>query len=187
MSYTFIETILLQLAGMSFFDAVNHSMSNIASGGFSTKNASLGHWNSNPSIQYIVIIFMFLAGTNFVLSYFGFKFNFKKIFRDEEFKIYTLFIFGFTASVALILYFNTDFLIGNESQFNRIEGIFRHSLFQVTSVITTTGFVTADYTAWSPLLLLIFFGMMFLGGSAGSTSGGFKIMRHLLILSLIHI
>ena len=181
-SYTFIETILLQLAGMSFFDAVNHSMSNIASGGFSTKNASLGHWNSNPSIQYIVIIFMFLAGTNFVLSYFGFKFNFKKIFRDEEFKIYTLFIFGFTASVALILYFNTDFLIGNESQFNRIEGIFRHSLFQVTSVITTTGFVTADYTAWSPLLLLIFFGMMFLGGSAGSTSGGFKIMRHLLII-----
>ena len=66
-------------------------MSNIASGGFSTKNASLGHWNSNPLIQYIVIIFMFLAGTNFVLSYFGFKFNFTKIFKDEEF-VYSLFI-----------------------------------------------------------------------------------------------
>ena len=69
-SYTLIETICLKLAGMSFFDAINHSMSNIASGGFSTKNESLAHWNSNPLIQYIVIFFMFIAGTNFVLSYF---------------------------------------------------------------------------------------------------------------------
>tara|TARA_Y100000766_G_C18873463_1_gene589516 strand:- start:225 stop:1643 length:1419 start_codon:yes stop_codon:yes gene_type:complete len=181
-SYTIIETVCLKFAGMSFFDAINHSMSNIASGGFSTKNASLGHWNSNPMIQYIVIVFMFLAGTNFVLSYFGFKFNFKKIFKDEEFKIYLFFILGFTFSVALIVYFNTDFLMNYESNFNRVEGVFRHSLFQVVSIITTTGFVTADYTAWSPLLLLMFFGMMFLGGSAGSTSGGFKIMRHLLII-----
>ena len=181
-SYTLIETVCLNFAGMSFFDAINHSMSNIASGGFSTKNASLGHWNSNPLIQYIVIVFMFLAGTNFVLSYFGFKFNFKKIFKDEEFKIYLFFILGFTFSVALILYFNTDFLMNYESNFTRVEGVFRHSLFQVVSIITTTGFVTADYTAWSPLLLLMFFGMMFLGGSAGSTSGGFKIMRHLLII-----
>ena len=173
-SYTIIETILLQFAGMSFFDAINHSMSNIASGGFSTKNASLGHWNYNPMIQYIVIIFMFLAGTNFVLSYFGFKFNFKKIFNDDEFKVYTLFILGFTVSVGLNLYFNTDFLMNYESQFERIEGVFRHSLFQVISIITTTGFVTADYTSWSPLLLLLFFGMMFLGGSAGSTSVDLK-------------
>jgi|TARA_B100001142_G_scaffold168525_1_gene168242 trk system potassium uptake protein TrkH len=181
-SYTFIETICLQIAGMSFFDAINHSMSNIASGGFSTKNASLGHWNHNPIIQYIVIFFMFLAGTNFVLSYFGFKFDFKKILKDEEFKIYSLFIVGFTLSVAFIVYFNTDFLSSYENQFERIEGVFRHSLFQVVSIITTTGFVTADYTSWTPLLLLIFFGMMFLGGSSGSTSGGFKIMRHLLII-----
>ena len=181
-SYTFIETICLQIAGMSFFDAINHSMSNIASGGFSTKNASLGHWNHNPIIQYIVIFFMFLAGTNFVLSYFGFKFDFKKILKDEEFKMYSLFIVGFTLSVAFIVYFNTDFLSSYENQFERIEGVFRHSLFQVVSIITTTGFVTADYTSWTPLLLLIFFGMMFLGGSSGSTSGGFKIMRHLLII-----
>ena len=181
-SYTFIETICLQIAGMSFFDAINHSMSNIASGGFSTKNASLGYWNHNPIIQYIVIFFMFLAGTNFVLSYFGFKFDFKKILKDEEFKMYSLFIVGFTLSVAFIVYFNTDFLSSYENQFERIEGVFRHSLFQVVSIITTTGFVTADYTSWTPLLLLIFFGMMFLGGSSGSTSGGFKIMRHLLII-----
>ena len=118
-SYTIIETFFLKIAGMSFFDAINHSMSNIASGGFSTKNASLGHWNSNPMIQSIVIIFMFLAGTNFVLSYFGFKFNFKKIFKDEEFRVYSLFIIGFTVSVATILYFNTDFLMSYDSYFNR--------------------------------------------------------------------
>ena len=106
----------------------------------------------------------------------------KRFFSDDEFKVYSLFILGFTFSVALILFFNTDFLMSYESQFERIEGVFRHSLFQVVSIITTTGFVTADYTAWSPLLLLLFFGMMFLGGSAGSTSGGFKIMRHLLII-----
>ena len=181
-SYTLIETICLKLAGMSFFDAINHSMSNIASGGFSTKNESLAHWNSNPLIQYIVIFFMFVAGTNFVLSYFGFKLNFKKIYNDEEFKVYSFLIIGFTISVALVVYFGTDFLTDFDSQIKRIEGVFRHSLFQVVSIITTTGFVTADYTSWSPLLLLLFFGMMFLGGSAGSTSGGFKIMRHLLII-----
>ena len=181
-SYTVIETICLKLAGMSFFDAINHSMSNIASGGFSTKNASLAHWNSNPLIQYIVIFFMFIAGTNFVLSYFGFKFNFKKIYNDEEFKIYSALLVVFTISVALVVYFNTGFLSELDSEFHRIEGVFRHSLFQVVSIITTTGFVTADYTSWTPLLLLMFFGMMFLGGSAGSTSGGFKIMRHLLII-----
>ena len=178
LSYTIIETIFLQLAGMSFFDAINHSMSNIASGGFSTKNQSLGYWNDNPLVQYIVIFFMFLAGTNFVLSYFGFKFNFKKIIQDDEFKIYSLFIVGFTAAVVLILYINPSL----DSNISGIEETFRHSLFQVVSIITTTGFVTADYTAWSPLILLLFFGMMFLGGSAGSTSGGFKIMRHLLII-----
>jgi len=153
-------------------------MSNIASGGFSTKNQSLGYWNDNPLVQYIVIFFMFLAGTNFVLSYFGFKFNFKKIIEDDEFKIYSLFIVGFTTAIVLILYFNPSL----DSNISGIEETFRHSLFQVVSIITTTGFVTADYTAWSPLILLLFFGMMFLGGSAGSTSGGFKIMRHLLII-----
>ena len=178
LSYTIIETIFLQLAGMSFFDAINHSMSNIASGGFSTKNQSLGYWNDNPLVQYIVIFFMFLAGTNFVLSYFGFKFNFKKIIQDDEFKIYSLFIVGFTTAIVLILYLNPSL----DSNISGIEETFRHSLFQVVSIITTTGFVTADYTAWSPLILLLFFGMMFLGGSAGSTSGGFKIMRHLLII-----
>ncbi|MDC3156000.1 TrkH family potassium uptake protein [bacterium] len=178
-SYTIIETISLYFAGMSFFDAINHSMSNIASGGFSTKNTSLGYWNSNPLIQYIVIFFMFIAGTNFVLSYYGFKFNFRKILKDEEFKTYSSLIILFTLIVALSLYLSADLVLADS---NNLEDILRHSLFQVVSIITTTGFVTADYTSWGSLILLLFFGMMFLGGSAGSTSGGFKIMRHLLII-----
>ena len=182
LSFTLIETVLLTFAGMSFFDAINHSMSNIASGGFSTKNESLGYWNDQPLIQYIVIFFMFIAGTNFVLSYYGFKGKFRNIFKDEEFKIYSLFIGLFTLIVGSVIFLNTDFLSGLTDGFSRIEGVFRHALFQVVSIITTTGFTTADYTAWTPLLLLIFFGLMFVGGSAGSTAGGFKVMRHLLII-----
>ena len=180
--FTLVETVLLTFAGMSLFDAINHSMSNIASGGFSTKNASLGFWNDQPLIQYIVIFFMFIAGTNFVLSYFGFKGKFKKIFENEEFRIYSLFIALCTVIVGTVIYFNTDFLSDFSDGFTRIEGVFRHALFQVVSIITTTGFTTADYTAWTPMLLLIFFGLMFVGGSAGSTAGGFKVMRHLLII-----
>ena len=180
--FTLVETVLLTFAGMSLFDAVNHSMSNIASGGFSTKNASLGFWNDQPLIQYIVIFFMFIAGTNFVLSYFCFKGKFKKIFENEEFRIYSLFIALCTVIVGTVIYFNTDFLSDFSDGFTRIEGVFRHALFQVVSIITTTGFTTADYTAWTPMLLLIFFGLMFVGGSAGSTAGGFKVMRHLLII-----
>ena len=83
--YTCLETLLLWLAGMSFFDAVNHSMSTVSTGGFSTKNASIAFWNDAPIIQYIITFFMFLAGTNFVLSYFIFTRNFHKIIADEEF------------------------------------------------------------------------------------------------------
>jgi len=180
--FTLVETLLLSFAGMSVFDAINHSMSNIASGGFSTKNESLGFWNDQPLIQYIVIFFMFIAGTNFVLSYFGFKGKFRKIIKNDEFKIYSLFIAAFTLIVASVIYLNTNFLSELTDGFTRIEEVFRHALFQVVSIITTTGFTTADYTGWGPLLLLIFFGLMFVGGSTGSTAGGFKVMRHLLII-----
>lgn len=106
--YTLAETILLQVAGMTFFDAINHSMCTLSTGGFSTKNASLAYWNDQPLIQYIVIIFMFLAGTNFVLSYFAFKGKVQKIIKDEEFKLYFKFIVIFTLIAAFIIYFNAD-------------------------------------------------------------------------------
>ena len=183
LSVTLIETLLLSIFGMSFFDAINHSMSNIASGGFSTRDDSLAYWNNIPMIQYIVIFFMFIAGTNFILLYYVFKGKFNKINIDEEFNLYLKFVMFFSLVVALIVFFNSNFLVSDDiSLFSRIEGVIRHSLFQVVSIVSTTGFVTADYTSWTPFLLLIFFGLMFIGGSAGSTSGGFKIVRHLLLI-----
>jgi trk system potassium uptake protein TrkH len=183
--YTAAETILLQVAGMSFFDAINHSMSTLSTGGFSTKNASLAYWNNQPMIQYIVIVFMFLAGANFVLSYFAFKGKVQKIIKDEEFKLYFKFIAIFTLISALIIYFKADLSISSIDHpmvWGKAESAFRHALFQVLTVITTTGFITADYTLWTPFLVVFFFGLMFLGGSAGSTSGGVKVVRHLILI-----
>ncbi len=182
--YTAAETLLLKLAGMSFFDAVNHSLATLSTGGFSTKNASLAFWNDQPLIQYIVIFFMFLAGSNFVLSYFAFKGKVQRVLRDEEFKFYSIFIGIFTIVVALVVYFKANVPVSEyHPMINGVaESSFRHALFQVVSVITTTGFVTADFSSWTPFLTVFFFGLFFLGGSAGSTAGGIKVMRHLLII-----
>lgn len=184
-AYTALETLLLSLAGMSFFDAINHAMSTLSTGGFSTKNASLAYWNDAPIIQYIVITFMFLAGTNFVLSYFAFKGRIQKIIKDEEFKLYFKFIAIFTIIAALVIYFYADVSqssINHPMVLGESESAFRHALFQVLAIVTTTGFVSADYTLWTPFLTVFFFGLMFLGGSAGSTSGGVKVVRHLILI-----
>ena len=183
--YTAAETLLLSVAGMSFFDAINHSLCTLSTGGFSTKNASIAYWNGQPLIQYIIILFMFLAGTNFVLSYFAFKGRIQKVIHDEEFKLYFKFIAIFTIIAAVIIYFRADISkssIVHPMVWGEAESAFRHGLFQVLSVITTTGFVTADYTLWTPFLVVLFFGLMFLGGSAGSTSGGVKVVRHLILI-----
>ncbi|MEB8330246.1 TrkH family potassium uptake protein [Flavobacteriaceae bacterium KMM 6897] len=182
--YTVAETILLKLAGMSFFDAINHSLATLSTGGFSTKNASLAYWNNQPLIQYIVILFMFLAGSNFVLSYYAFKGKVQKVLMDEEFKYYTIFIIGFTIISALVIYFKANVPISDYHPMvlGHAEAAFRHALFSVVTVITTTGFVSADFTSWTPFLTIFFFGLFFLGGSAGSTAGGIKVMRHLLII-----
>ncbi|MEH6771858.1 TrkH family potassium uptake protein [Maribacter arcticus] len=183
--YTIAETILLQIAGMSFFDAINHAMATLSTGGFSTKNASIAYWNDQPIIQYIIIFFMFLAGSNFVLSYFAFKGKIQKVFKDEEFRYYAGFVIVFTIIVALVIYFKaniTNVTPGYPMILGKGESSFRHGLFQVVSVITTTGFVSADFTQWTPFLTVFFFGLFFLGGSAGSTAGGIKVMRHLLII-----
>ena len=183
--YTAAETILLQVAGMSFFDAINHALSTLSTGGFSTKNDSVAHWNGNPTIQYIIMTFMFLAGTNFVLSYFAFKGRVQKIIKDDEFKLYFKFIIVFTIIAALVIYFKADIShskVDHPMVLGELESSFRHALFQVLAIVTTTGFVTADYTMWTPFLTVFFFGLMFLGGSAGSTSGGIKVMRHMILI-----
>lgn len=183
--YTAAETLLLYVAGMNFFDAINHSLSTLSTGGFSTKNASVAYWNDNPLIQYIIIFFMYLAGANFVLSYFAFKRKFSKIFKDEEFRTYSLVVISITVIMAFLIYFNVDFglsSIDHPMVLGKAEASIRHGLFQVLSIVTTTGFVSADYAIWTPILVIIFFGLMFLGGSSGSTSGGIKIVRHLIMI-----
>lgn len=183
--YTIAETLLLKLAGMSFFDAINHALATLSTGGFSTKNASVAHWNDQPLIQYIIVVFMLLAGTNFVLSYFAFKGKVQRIFKDEEFKFYLLFIAVATVVVGLVIYFQaniSELTPEYPMVLGKLESSFRHALFQIVAVITTTGFVTADFTQWTSFLTVFFFGLFFVGGSAGSTSGGIKVMRHLLII-----
>lgn len=170
--FTGIETVLLMIGGMSFFDALNHSFTTMATGGYSTKQASIAFYDS-PYIQYVITLFMFLAGTNFVLSYFALHLRLDKVWKNEEFRFYFVFIAIFTLVVALGLY-----LGGGMSA----EKSFRDAAFQVVSIITTTGFVTTDYLTWAPVLTVLVFIMMFIGGSAGSTGGGVKVIRVLLVL-----
>lgn len=170
--FTLLETVLLYFAGMNFFDAINHSLTTMATGGYSTKQDSVAYFTS-PLIQYIIIVFMFFAGVNFTLSYFAIKLKFRKIFKNEEFKSYLLIILVFTAIITSYLFINGSY---------DLETAFRNSLFQVVSVITTTGFVTDNYLAWAPLLVGLIFMLMFVGGSSGSTSGGVKVIRVMIIL-----
>ncbi len=170
--FTLLETVLLLLGGMNLFDAVNHSFTTMATGGYSTKNASIAYFNS-PFIEYVITVFMFVAGTNFIMSYFAMHLRFDKIWKNEEFRFYLGLVLLFTLVVGAGL-----FLAGGHPP----EESFRLAFFQVVSIITTTGYATADYLAWIPLLLVIILALMFLGGSAGSTGGGVKIIRVLLIL-----
>ena len=182
---TLIETVLLKVAGMNFFDAINHSMSNIATGGFSTKNESLSFWNSMPQVQYIIVYFMILAGTNFLLIYLSLIGKFKKLISNTEFIWYFGSISFFVLLTTFILNNNVDLNstdFDHPQVFGQLEASFRHALFQVVAVITTTGFVTGDFAGWTPFLTMLFFVLMFFGASSGSTSGGIKISRHLILL-----
>lgn len=170
--FTGAEAVLLVFGGMKPFDAICHAFTTMATGGYSTKQASIAYWSS-PYIQYVVIFFMILAGTNFSLSYYALHRQFRKVTHNEEFRWYIGFILFFSAIITLFL-----ILIHGKS----FEPAFRTGLFQVVSVMTTTGYVTADYLSWEPFLIVILFVLMFFGGSAGSTGGSVKIMRITLLL-----
>lgn len=170
--FTLLETILLRIGGMTWFDSVCHSFATMATGGFSTKQASIAFWPS-PYIQYVLTIFMIIAGTNFTLLFYALKGKPSRLFRDEEFRYFILFIIGFT-----VLIFSGLLITTNAGA----EEIFRNSLFTVVSVITTTGFVTVDYLQWVPVLVMLLFAVFFFGGSTGSTGGGIKIMRIVILL-----
>lgn len=183
---TLTEFLLLKVAGMTWFDAINHAMATVSTGGFSTKNASIAHYNHLPFVQYIIIFFMLVAGTNFVLTYFALKGKIQKVFQSEEFRYYLFGIISISSLIIVIIYFfqdtNLQTTITHPKIYGEAESAIRHGLFMVTSVITTTGFVTADFTMWSFFATGIFFALFFTGGSAGSTSGGVKVVRHIVML-----
>ncbi|MDD4490436.1 MAG: TrkH family potassium uptake protein [Paludibacter sp.] len=173
---TISESILLRLGGMSWFDAICHSFGTVATGGFSTKQASVGYWES-PYIQYIIAIFMLLAGVNFSLYYFGFKNKFRKVFQDEELKYYLITLFSFTLIVMVSL---CDF--STPISFEHLEKAWRDAFFNVTAVMTTTGFATADYMYWKTFTWVLLLIAMIIGASAGSTSGAIKMIRIVIVV-----
>lgn len=185
-SLTIGEFFLLKIAGMNWFDAINHAMATMSTGGFSTKNTSVAYWNGYPIIQYIITLFMFIAGANFVLSYFALKGKFSRVFNNEEFKYYLFGTIALTIVIAIIIVNfqdpNLATSINHPKPWGETESAFRHAAFQVTSVLTTTGFVTADYTMWNSLATMLIFSLFFIGGSAGSTAGGIKIVRHIIMI-----
>lgn len=168
------EIILLLLGNMSLFDSVCHAFGTVATGGFSPKNTSVAAYS--PYIQYVIMLFMLLAGTNFVIHYYMLKRQFRKARNNEELKFYYLIVFSLGIIIALALYFTMD---------KSLEAAFRESFFQVISIITCTGFASADYLLWPTFAWVLIFLAMFLGGSTGSTAGGIKMARHLLLFKNI--
>lgn len=172
---TVVLIFLLCLSPMSIFDAVCHGLTTAATGGFSTKNASIAYWNS-AYIEYVVIVFMLISGINYALVYRAVRGEFRKTFGNEEVKWYLIIVVVFTILIAAGLFLNGEYKdLG-------IEETIRISLFQVSSIITSTGFISADYVAWGPFFCILICLLMFCGGCAGSTSGGAKVIRIVVLL-----
>ena len=167
---TLILTILLISGGMNLFDSLCHAFGTVATGGFSTKNNSVAGFS--PYIQYVLIVFMFLAGANFTLHHFGLKGQLRRIWNNEEFRNYALLLIVAALIIAAGLFYKMGL---------PAEKAFRDALFQVVSIVTTTGFVTTDYLLWPFFAWFLIFILMFTGGCAGSTGGGIKIVRILLL------
>ena len=170
---TALEILALVIAGMGFFDAVCPSFATKATGGFSNHNASVGGYG-NSAVEWIVIGFMLLAGTNFSLHYLALTGKLGVYRRDEEFRLYLIIILGSTLLIGATLYPVHVFASSHD--------MMRHTLFQVVSIMTTTGFGTSDYLLWPPAAHAILLGLMAIGGCAGSTGGGVKVMRVLILL-----
>lgn len=163
---------LLSLGGMTLYEAINHAMTTVSTGGFSTKNSSMAAFPS-PFIQYTVIVFMFLSGNNFTINYLALKGRFSRVWASDEFRAYLTTVLIFSLFIAFF---------AKASGAETWEKAFRDSAFQVVSVITTTGFVTADYTGWGAGVTMLIFILLFVGGCAGSTAGGIKMIRHLVFI-----
>jgi trk system potassium uptake protein TrkH len=161
---------LLMLGGMKLPDSLCHAFGTLSTGGFSTKNANIGVYSAY--IQYTIIIFMILAGTNFTLHYLALQGKFKKLWHSEEYRKYLYIIAFFSLVIALFLVVRT----GMDG-----EKALRDALFQVVSIVTTTGYSTSNYMVWPGGLWAFILLLMFVGGMAGSTGGGVKVIRQLLL------
>jgi trk system potassium uptake protein TrkH len=171
---TFSQVFLMMLGGMNLFESLCHSFGTVATGGFSPRNSSIAGYS--PYIQYVVTIFMFLAGVNFLVHYQLLKGNFKKAFSNEELRFYFKVIVSAGFFIMAILLLKTN---------KPIEEAFRSSFFYVVSIVTCTGFATEDYLLWPTAAWMAIFLLLFAGGSTGSTAGGIKMARHLLVLKNI--
>ena len=170
LGFTVAETIALKIAGMTFSDALSHAFATLGTGGFSTRNTSIGAYNS-VAIDVIIMIFMFLSGINFSLYFYIITRKFSDIGTNSEFKAYLVIIFALIAAV-------TVSLIGYYGSFGNS---LRYSSFQVISLMTTTGFSTADFMDWPAVTQFLLFITFFIGGCSGSTSGGVKVIRWLVL------
>jgi trk system potassium uptake protein TrkH len=168
--FTVAEIALLMAGGMGLFDALNHAFTTMPTGGFSTKNASVAHFNS-AYIDIVMIVFMLLAGINFSLHYQMLKGRPQVLWKDSECRFFLMMCLVLTAVVTVNVYGTVYPDIGQS---------LRYAAFQVVSVVTTTGYVTADYELWPAMSQIILFLCMFVGASAGSTGGGMKCLRVML-------
>jgi trk system potassium uptake protein len=163
--FTAVEFVLLSLTEMNWFDALCHSLTTMPTGGFSTKNASIGYYGS--TVHYIIIFFMFVAGINFSLHFRALRGDFKSFWKDHEFKYYLRIIFWVTLTIFIVISASNAWSHTN----------LRDALFQTVSIVTTTGFGTENYEVWPHLARYLLFTLMFIGGMGGSTGGGIKIIR----------
>lgn len=172
--FTLVLVLLLVMAGMTVFDAINHAMASMATGGFSTRTASIAAYD-NVSIEIILTLFMFLAGVNFNLYIFAWRQGLSVIIKDTELKVYLFLILLSSGLVTFSLLFQSGYELGPA---------LRHSVFQVVSIITTTGFSSIDFDQWGGLAKVVLFLLMVIGGCAGSTSGGIKVARIVLLFKM---
>ncbi|MEN8006052.1 MAG: potassium transporter TrkG [Candidatus Krumholzibacteriota bacterium] len=171
--FTVLEIAALMIAGMGPFDAVCHSFATMATGGFSNHNASVGGY-ATPAVEWIIIVFMFLAGTNFSLHYLALTGRWRVYPRDEEFRFYSSIVLAGSLMLTVMLVSIHFYPSWHDT--------LRHALFQIVSILTTTGFGTADYLQWPPLGHAVLLVLMTVGGCAGSTGGGIKVMRVFILL-----
>ncbi|WP_425755012.1 TrkH family potassium uptake protein [Ihubacter sp. rT4E-8] len=174
--FTAVETVMLLCCGMSLYDALLHTFGTVGTGGFSSYNASVGHF-SNPCVHWIIILFMVLCGVNFNLYFILIRHGVRRVFCDSELKLYLTIIGGAVALITLNLMLSGTYE-------NLSDGL-RDASFQVTSIITTTGYATEDYDIWPTFSKMIILLLMLTGACSSSTGGGVKIIRILISLKLI--